>query len=98
MIEFSRSNPDKRDAFLEQSEQTIEKALKENRALSHWLISPSLEARDFSEAIQMLVDLLNLTGSIKAFLELPSLELIQSVDTRLRYRFTGSYRNKSGTS
>jgi signal transduction histidine kinase len=84
MLDSAKNNPDKREAFLVQTEQMIVQALKENRGISHRLISPTLELEDFSEAIQMLADLLNLTGNIEVSVKLSSSKIVQSVDTRLR--------------
>jgi PAS domain S-box-containing protein len=84
LIESARTVPESSDGFLQQSLRMINKALEENRNLSHRLIAPSLEPADFCESIKNLAAVLNLTDQIVTWVDLPPLNELGRLSGELR--------------
>jgi PAS domain S-box-containing protein len=84
LIESVRLCPEKGDDFLKQSIELLNKALEENRNLSHRLIAPSLEPQDFCVSVRSFAATLNLTRHIAVIVELPSLWELKNISGELR--------------
>lgn len=84
LIDSARHNPGNSGSLLAQSVGLINRAMDENRNLSHRLVSPSLDTEDFDAAIRGLAASLNQTRKINVSVQLPALGELGTTVAELR--------------
>jgi signal transduction histidine kinase len=80
MLEVALSRQEHQDPFLVRSKTAISTSISEIRKLSHTLTTPYFEEENLVDAIESLVDNLNISGRLKAKFSISSEEIIASID------------------
>ncbi|MBD0333777.1 MAG: hypothetical protein ICV66_14115, partial [Chitinophagaceae bacterium] len=84
MIESALMAPEMHDICLVKSKNIIMEAISEVRSISHSMIAPSFKEDDFIEAMEEVVENLNLSGSINARLEVSSKEELKILSDKIK--------------